>query len=95
MRIDEKRAYEYITQLEPYCQLCGSPYNLQRHHIIYRRYGKTIPENLIVLCDSCHRKVHSNKKYWQPELIKMQYKRFGRFDKRILLKHNKWDLNRL
>lgn len=46
------------------CQLCGTPYNLQLHHIIYRSENKNLidtPSNCIMLCDKCHRKVHSNK----------------------------------
>lgn len=91
MKIEDKKVYEYISELEPYCQLCGSTNLLQRHHIFYRSQGGlTIKENLIVLCDRCHRLVHSNKKYWQEILIKKQYKRFGRFDKRKCVRHNKW-----
>ena len=72
MTKEEKYAYEYITNLEPFCMLCGSPYNLHRHHIRYGACGrKTYIGNLIVLCESCHRKVHSNKKYWQPKLIEI------------------------
>lgn len=95
MKIEEKKVYDYISELEPYCQLCGSTNLLQRHHIFYRSQGGlTIKENLIVLCDRCHRLVHSNKKYWQDVLIKKQYRRFGRFDKRKCVKHNKWCLNK-
>ena len=71
MKIEDKQVYEYISELEPYCQLCGSTNYLQRHHIFYRSQGGlTIKENLIVLCDRCHKLVHSNKKYWQDILIK-------------------------
>lgn len=71
----EKEVYEYITQLEPYCVLCGNPYNLHRHHIRYGACGrKTYIGNIIVLCEKCHKKVHSNKKYWQPKLIELDNK---------------------
>lgn len=71
----EKDVYKYITELEPYCQLCGSSYNLHRHHIRYGACGrKTYIGNIIVLCSNCHRLVHSNKKKWQPILIKLDEK---------------------
>lgn len=71
----EKDVYKYITELEPYCQLCGSSYNLHRHHIRYGTCGrKTYIGNIIVLCSNCHRLVHSNKKKWQPILIKLDEK---------------------
>lgn len=70
MTSNDKKVYEYITELEPYCQLCGSSFNLHRHHIRYGACGrKTYIGNVIVLCNKCHNLVHSNKKYWQPILI--------------------------
>lgn len=75
MNKQDKVVYDYITELEPYCQLCGSPYNLHRHHIRYGAEGrKTYIGNIIVLCEKCHRLVHSNKKYWQPKLIELDKK---------------------
>lgn len=79
MNKEEREVYEYINKIEPYCQLCGSPYKLHRHHIRYRsEFGKktnpTYIGNIIVLCDKCHRLVHSNKKYWQPKLIELDKK---------------------
>jgi 5-methylcytosine-specific restriction endonuclease McrA len=69
---EEREVYEYINSIEKWCQLCGSPYNLERHHI---RYGagkrKTYIGNIIVLCEKCHKKVHSNKRMWQPTLIEL------------------------
>lgn len=70
----DKEVYEYINSIEKYCQLCGIPYNLHRHHIRYGGlYGgrKTYIGNIIVLCENCHAKVHSNKKYWLPKLIEL------------------------
>lgn len=68
----EKMIYQQIVEEQPYCQLCGETYNLHIHHIRYGACGrKTYIGNLIRLCERCHRKVHSNKKYWQPILIEM------------------------
>lgn len=72
MTSKEKKIYQQIVEEQPYCQLCGSPYNLHIHHIRYGACGrKTYIGNLIRLCKSCHDKIHSNKRYWQPILIKM------------------------
>jgi len=72
MKKAEKIVYETITEEEPYCQLCGSTNMLHRHHIKFGACGrKTYFGNVIVLCNECHREVHSNKKKWQPILIKL------------------------
>lgn len=72
----EREVYNYITSIEHWCQLCGSPYNTQIHHIHYRsEFGSsekaTFIGNVIVLCQRCHQLVHTNKKYWQPRLIEI------------------------
>ena len=73
MTKEEKEVYEYINSIEHWCQLCGSPYMLHRHHIRYGGiYGrKTYIGNIIVLCEKCHKMVHSDKKYWMPKLIEL------------------------
>ena len=72
MTKEEKEVYEYINSIEKWCQLCGSTSCLHRHHIRYGACGrKTYIGNIIVLCEECHRKVHSNKKYWMPKLIEL------------------------
>jgi 5-methylcytosine-specific restriction endonuclease McrA len=41
------------------CQNCGTPENLQVHHIQPRsRLGDDCSQNLITLCAVCHRNVH-------------------------------------
>ena len=72
MTKQEKIVYEKITEEQPYCKLCGDTAYLHRHHIRYGACGrKTYFGNIIVLCDRCHRLVHSNKKKYQPILIKI------------------------
>ena len=72
MTNEERKVYEYINSIEKWCQLCGSPHNLHRHHIRYGAEGrKTYIGNIIVLCEKCHQKVHSNKRLWQPYLIEL------------------------
>jgi len=43
------------------CQLCNRDYNLQVHHRTYERLGCEEPEDLTVLCKSCHQWFHQNK----------------------------------
>lgn len=40
------------------CERCGSAKNLQIHHITYRNVFKEEPEDLEILCASCHMKEH-------------------------------------
>jgi len=45
------------------CQLCGGTFRMGGHHII-RRNEKRVrhdPNNLILLCDKCHREAHNDK----------------------------------
>lgn len=52
------------------CRFCGKPSSIL-HHIWYRSQGgKHIEVNLICLCQEHHELMHSNKKYWQPILLK-------------------------
>ena len=56
------------------CRLCGSTQNIQAHHILYRSERKDLinePTNMIMLCIKCHQLVHSNKKKYQPILLKL------------------------
>lgn len=42
-----------------YCELCGSSFNLETHHIKSKGSGgDDVPENLICLCVVCYRTVH-------------------------------------
>ena len=41
------------------CQHCGSPKDLQVHHLAKRsELGDDTEENLITLCDMCHKQIH-------------------------------------
>ena len=87
----DKDVYKKIVEEEPYCRLCGSTSYLHIHHIYYRSQGGlTIPENLIRLCDSCHKKVHSNKDHFQRTLLEMQTKKYGEVNPENLIRRNKW-----
>lgn len=69
-----KKVYERDKGI---CQLCGTSQNLQLHHIVYRSENKQLinePINCIMLCNNCHRLVHSNKHLWQPILLEKNKK---------------------
>ncbi len=40
------------------CERCGSKENIQVHHIHYRNIYFENLEDLMVVCKSCHRKIH-------------------------------------
>jgi 5-methylcytosine-specific restriction endonuclease McrA len=41
------------------CQFCGTMSNLEVHHQQFRSHsGDDSEENLITLCEACHRKAH-------------------------------------
>ena len=70
-----EETYNKVMQRDKYkCRLCGTPFNLNEHHIVYKSEDRKLinePTNLIVLCAKCHSTVHSNKHYWQPILKEM------------------------
>lgn len=40
------------------CEWCGSPDNLETHHVHYHTLGREERTDLIVLCDECHGSHH-------------------------------------
>ena len=71
--------YNVFTRDKGRCQLCGSPNQLQLHHIYGRGKGLTNrPSNCIMLCMNCHLyRVHMNQKKYRPilqEIIDKKYK---------------------
>ena len=70
-----EETYNKVMQRDNYkCRLCGTPFDLNEHHIVYKSEDRKLinePTNLIVLCTRCHARVHSNKHYWQPILKEM------------------------
>ena len=44
------------------CALCGSTQSLQVHHLTYAHLGNELDSELMVLCTSCHNKVHAQKR---------------------------------
>jgi hypothetical protein len=57
----DKRAYMLRTA-EYRCQTCNSKGRLEVHHRTYKRIGREVPQDLTVLCRSCHEAVHANRR---------------------------------
>ena len=70
-----EETYNKVMQRDNYkCRLCGTPFNLNEHHIVYKSEDRKLinePTNCICLCTAHHKLVHSNKHYWQPILKEM------------------------
>jgi len=58
-----RRLCQHVLERDGWrCQRCGSLVNLQVHHINPRsRLGDDAEQNLITLCGSCHRLMHSQE----------------------------------
>ena len=41
------------------CEQCGACEHLEAHHLSYDNLGCEQPDDLIVLCDPCHRDAHA------------------------------------
>lgn len=73
--VTDNTYYKVYTRDNGCCRLCGTPYMLELHHIIYRSEDRSLINNIpncIMLCTRCHKKVHSNKHKWQPYLLNMR-----------------------
>jgi 5-methylcytosine-specific restriction endonuclease McrA len=53
------RRVQALTRAGYKCQTCGNrDTTLDVHHNNYERYGNERPQDLVVLCRSCHQKIH-------------------------------------
>lgn len=43
---------------ESHCAGCDKKHHLQIHHVSYSRLGSELPDDLVVLCEWCHKRVH-------------------------------------
>lgn len=70
----DRSAYQLVTRSEcwnlrrdeymrgkTYCECCGAPGSLQAHHLTYERIGRELDEDLVAVCDQCHRTLHGLK----------------------------------
>jgi 5-methylcytosine-specific restriction endonuclease McrA len=69
-----KKTYNEVYERDKgCCRLCNKT-NIELHHVYYRSERKDLidkPSNCIMLCFDCHKLVHSNKKKYQPLLLKL------------------------
>lgn len=42
------------------CEQCPSVRNIQLHHMTYERLGNELPQDVMLLCDDCHRGIHGH-----------------------------------
>jgi hypothetical protein len=60
-----------VPPLLEYCEVCGTTKQLEQHHIIYRsRGGGDERENIMTLCDPCHKNLSEERwhlEYVEPE----------------------------
>lgn len=54
-------SYRNLIKIMPECQMCSSKEHLCRHHINFVRSDNRL-ENLIIVCRSCHAKLHKLEK---------------------------------
>lgn len=57
------------------CQHCGATSRLEVHHLTYERLFCEQPEDLLVLCRSCHQKIHALD--GEPAMLDLNSKRSG------------------
>lgn len=56
------------------CEECGSPYDLQVHHLTYARLGNENLKDLKVLCRDCHIIAHEGKLGMPLDSLTEEYK---------------------
>ena len=79
-----KKLREQIRERDLGVCICGREGG-HIHHIVHRSHcGSNEPKNLILLCDGCHRLVHSDEKHYVPVLMKYQEERYGKLTKEDL-----------
>jgi 5-methylcytosine-specific restriction endonuclease McrA len=71
---------EVVRNRDKVCQICrtsGSKDNpLTVHHIVYKRLGgSNTPENCILLCWNCHKRLHEQDRNRRHQAISMKVKR--------------------
>lgn len=69
---------KWMRERIPYCEFCGSTNDLQVHHIDANP-SNCIDNNLIVLCKSCHERLHSKQHLTFEEDKKLEERQHGIF----------------
>ena len=50
---------ELILSLRPICEVCKTKKATQVHHLHYNTTGNESSKDLLVVCSSCHEKIHN------------------------------------
>lgn len=68
---------EIISQRGSKCEICGSTKKIHVHHKTYARMGNEKPEDLQVVCASCHSEIHGRDltQYKGAKIIKLEPKK--------------------
>jgi len=61
------------------CGLCGNKHDLEIHHRTYKNIFKEPMEDLMILCETCHKRHHKNKIFKNGK--DSQYNRNPHYDK--------------
>ena len=75
----------------PFCRACGSNKNLCVHHLSYKNLFNETAEDVVVLCEVCHKKVHKkhNQKKNFKSLLVVTFSFIRDYKKRSLTKADK------
>lgn len=65
------QAIRHANWLCEQCGRSGTGVTLHVHHKTYERLGHEKPEDLMVLCDSCHREIHAEKIAWAKKTMRI------------------------
>ncbi len=75
IRIYQKQYWKNIERLNAKCKICEGTIFIPHVHHINGNHKDNRKENLIVLCPSCHMKIHNRSKKKQPRPTKKEEER--------------------
>jgi 5-methylcytosine-specific restriction endonuclease McrA len=61
--------YDNAMSIQKCCVICGSSYQLVRHHIRHFGTRLTFEGNIAILCNECHLIIHKDTKKFTPILV--------------------------
>lgn len=60
-----RTAAEARTRAGHRCQRCRTAGRLDVHHVVYDHLWREYPVDLMVLCRTCHNKIHGRRARWR------------------------------
>ncbi len=82
-KVDSREYGIALKEWDYRCAICGK-YPVEMHHIIYRRYGKTVKRNLIPLCKTHHDLAHADQSRYTDVLFKLNETKYGKINRKEL-----------